>query len=218
MIALFYRTRMDKIGIIILAAGNSSRLGRPKQLLPFAGKTLLTHIVDEALEAALKPVVVVTGAYATEVSDSLRRHQDDRSATEPVIIAHNPHWSEGMASGIVTGLTKLLSTKPDLEGAIIAVCDQPHLSASLLKQLTTQFNVSGKGMVASRYAATPGTPVLFGSRYFPALLGLSGTEGAKKLLKAYPDDVAMVEFPGGEIDIDTEEDTRNILPGGSNNG
>ena len=194
---------MDKIGIIILAAGDSSRLGRPKQLLPFGGKTLLAHIVDEALEATLEPVVVVTGAYAAEVGDPLK----DR----PVAIVHNPRWEEGMASSIVAGLTELLSVQPHSRGVIVAVCDQPHLSAKLLGELAEQFEVSGKGLVASLYLNTLGTPVLFGSAYFGVLLHLSGAEGAKKLLKAYPDDVATVDFPGGEIDIDTEEDVNRLF-------
>ena len=194
---------MNKIGIIILAAGESSRLGRPKQLLPFGGKTLLAHIADQALEAALEPVIVVTGAYAAAVGDSLR----DR----PVAIVHNPRWEEGIASGIVAGLKELLSMQPHSRGVIVAVCDQPHLSATLLGELTEQFAVSGKSLVASVYLNTLGTPVLFGSRYFGALLHLSGAEGAKKLLKAYPDDVATVSFPGGEMDIDTEEDVNRFL-------
>ena len=193
---------MDKIGIIILAAGDSSRLGRPKQLLPFGDKTLLAHIIDEALGAMLAPVVVVTGCYAPEVGESLK----DR----PVTIAYNPRWEEGMASGIVTGLAELLSLQPRSAGVIVAVCDQPHLSAGLLRELVERSGVSGKGLVACAYEGTLGTPVLFGSRYFGALSALSGAEGAKKLLKTYPDDVAMVPFPGGEIDIDTEEDFRSL--------
>jgi molybdenum cofactor cytidylyltransferase len=193
---------MNKIAVIILAAGDSSRLGRPKQFLPFGGKTLLAHIVDEALNAALEPVVVVTGAYATEVSESLK----DRTVT----IAHNPRWKEGMASGIVAGLAELMSVQPRPGGVIVAVCDQPHLSARLLRELVEQWEGSGKGLVACAYRDTLGTPVLFGSRYFGALSALSGSEGAKKFLKAYPDDVATVPFPGGEIDIDTEEDLKSL--------
>ena len=189
---------MDKIGIIILAAGDSSRLGRPKQLLPFGDKTLLAHIVDEALEASLDPVVVVTGAYAAAIGESLKG--------QPVTIAHNPRWAEGMASGIVTGLADLLSLQPRSDGVIVSVCDQPYLSASLLREMVKQFRVSDKRLIACSYGGILGTPVLFGSRYFGVLPTLSGTQGAKKLLQEYPHDLATVPFPGGEVDIDTEED------------
>ena len=193
---------MDKTGVIILAAGDSSRLGRPKQLLTFGGKTLLAHIVDEALEASLDPVVVVTGAYAAAIGESLKGR--------PVTIAHNPRWAEGMASGIVTGLIELLSLQPSAGGVIVSVCDQPYLSAGLFREMVQQFGTSGKSLVACSYGGILGTPVLFGSRYFGVLSTLSGTQGAKKLLKEYPQDVATVPFPEGEIDIDTEEDLKRI--------
>jgi molybdenum cofactor cytidylyltransferase len=200
---------MDKIGIIILAAGDSSRLGRPKQLLPFGGKTFLAHIVDEAVEANLEPVIVVTGAYAAEVGETLKERR--------ITIVYNPHWEEGMASGIVAGLAELQSALPHSRGVIVAVCDQPYLSANLLGELVEQFRVSGKNLVACAYGGTLGTPVLFGSRYFGELSALSGPEGARKLLKLYPDDVTAIHFPKGSIDIDTEEDLKSLgrFPSGS---
>lgn len=193
---------MNKTGIIILAAGNSSRLGRPKQLLPYRGKTLLAHTATEALNAALHPVIVVTGAYHAEVSDSLRG--------QPVDIMYNPAWETGMASGIVTGVTGMLSLRADADAMIIAVCDQPFISAALLSALVSAHAASGKGIIACGYADTAGTPVLFSSRYFEELLKLSGSEGAKKLLKRYPADVGTIPFPEGEVDIDTEEDVHGM--------
>src|ERR1700735_355497 len=112
---------MSSTGVTILAAGNSSRLGRPKQLLPYRGKTLLTHVVAEALAAELSPVVVVTGAFPIEVGGSLRG--------QSVEIVFNPAWETGMASGIVAGLSNLLSLHPDVDAVIIAVCDQPFISS-----------------------------------------------------------------------------------------
>lgn len=189
---------MTNTGIIILAAGNSSRLGRPKQLLPYRGKTLLTHVVTESLAASLRPVVVVTGAYRAEVEGALRGWE--------VAVVYNPDWETGMGSGIVAGLGKALSVQPDLQGVIVAVCDQPHLSAGLLLALMEQQVLSGNGLIASGYAETSGTPVLFGRRHFEELGRLSGDAGAKQLLNRHPDDVATVPFPTGSIDIDTEED------------
>jgi molybdenum cofactor cytidylyltransferase len=194
---------MIKTGIIILAAGNSSRLGRPKQLLPYRGKTLLTHATTEALSAGLHPVVVVSGAFHDEVRDSLRGHALD--------IIFNPAWEKGMASGIVAGLSNLLSLQPDVESVIITVCDQPFISSALLLQLVCTHNVSGKGIIACAYANSVGTPVLFSSPYFEQLLALSGSEGAKKLLRQHPDDLITVDFPDGDIDIDTAKDVERLL-------
>jgi molybdenum cofactor cytidylyltransferase len=189
---------MTDTGIIILAAGNSSRLGRPKQLLPYRGKTLLMHVVTESMAASLRPVVVVTGAYHEEVQDALPVRQ--------VFVVHNPQWESGMASGIVAGLAKALTVQADLQAVIIAVCDQPHISAELLLSLMKKRVLSANGLIASEYAGTRGTPVLFDRVYFEELVGLSGNAGAKQLLKLHPDDVATVSFPKGYIDIDTEED------------
>jgi molybdenum cofactor cytidylyltransferase len=193
---------MDKTAIIILAAGNSSRLGRPKQLLPYQGKTLLTHVVTESLAALLKPVVVVTGAYHVEIEDSLQGH--------PIGLAYNPDWESGMATGIVAGLLKALSIEPHLQAMIVAVCDQPHISAEIFRSMMKRHAESGKGIVACSYSETLGTPVLFGLRYFQELAALSGNSGAKQLLKMYPDDVATVPFPNGNIDIDTAEDFQRL--------
>jgi molybdenum cofactor cytidylyltransferase len=193
---------MDKTAIVILAAGNSSRLGRPKQLLPYQGKTLLTHVVTEALAAALSPVVVLTGAYREEIQDSLQGQR--------VALVYNPEWETGMASGIVAGLGKALSIEPYLQSVIVAVCDQPYISAELFRALIVKYAASGKGLVACSYSEIVGTPVLFDVRYFKELSVLSGDAGAKQLLRKYPDDVATVPFPGGSIDIDTTEDFQRL--------
>ena len=175
---------MSRTGVIILAAGNSSRLGRPKQLLAYRGKTLLTHVVAEALAAELVPVVVVTGAYHAEVSNSLRG--------QSVEIIFNPAWETGIASGIVAGLSNMLLLYPEVGAVIITVCDQPFISSALLLHLVDRFETSGTGIVACTYADSVGTPVLFGRSYFERLLDLSGSDGAKKLLKQYP---LMISLP-----------------------
>ncbi|HTR30724.1 MAG TPA: NTP transferase domain-containing protein [Puia sp.] len=193
---------MINTGIIILAAGNSSRLGRPKQLLPYRGKTLLSHVVTESLAASLQPVIVVTGAFHNQVLDSL-------TGLEAVPV-QNPHWETGMASGIAVGLRKALDLAPNVQSVIVSVCDQPHITADLFRMLTETHAITGKGMIASAYAGTSGTPVLFGRRYFEELAALSGNAGAKQLLARYAEDVASVPFPKGSIDIDTEEDYGSI--------
>ena len=193
---------MNKTGIIILAAGNSSRLGRPKQLLQFRGETLISHVVAEAVAADLQPVVVVTGAYHAEMSDALRGLA--------VALVYNPHWETGMASGIAVGVKEALYLAPSLQAFVVAVCDQPYISAELFRSLVQQQAVSGKGIIACTYAETQGTPVLFAARYFNELAALRGEAGARQLLKQYPDEVAAVPFPQGKIDIDTEEDFRQL--------
>jgi len=194
---------MNNTGVIILAAGNSSRFGSAKQLLHFNGKTLLQHAVDEATEAGAEPVVVVTGANAKEVAGSIN--------IDKVEVVFNEHWEEGMASGIVAGVNAAITYNNNIEKIIIAVCDQPFISSSLFHQLYQTQNEGVQHIVASAYADTIGTPVLFTQKYFDALLSLKGDEGAKKVLLANKDDVATIDFPQGVIDIDTEKDYKDLL-------
>ena len=194
---------MNNSGIIILAAGSSSRFGNIKQLLHFNGKTLLQHAIDEAIEAGAEPVVVVTGANADEISKDINREQ-----TQVVL---NERWQEGMASSIVAGMQAAISYNNDIEKIIIAVSDQPFISSSLFKQLYKTQEESVQHIIACTYADTTGTPVLFTQKYFDGLLSLEGDEGAKKILLANKDDVASIDFPQGNIDIDTKDDYEKLL-------
>ena len=189
---------MHNTGIVILAAGNSSRLGSPKQLLPFQNKNLLQHVIDEATAAGAAPVIVVTGARSEVVSAAIDTSKAD--------VIWNEKWLEGKASGIVAGVQRIVSSYPQVEHIILAVCDQPFVTAGLFVQLFDKQQYSEKNIVASAYADTLGTPVLLGRKYFDALLGLEKDEGARKILMAHNNDVAGVDFPLGHIDIDTQED------------
>lgn len=191
-----------KTGIIILASGNSSRLGQPKQLLRFNGVSLLKHTLTEALAADLYPCIVVIGAYC----DLIRPEIEAMS----VQIIENTNWQTGMASGITTGLSAMLNKDKALENLIIAVCDQPFINQQVFKNLHKTQSSTGKGMVASQYQTILGTPVLFNRKYFEELEQLTGEEGAKKILKAHADDLASIPFIKGEIDIDTAADYLNL--------
>ncbi|MFI5192534.1 MAG: NTP transferase domain-containing protein [Chitinophagales bacterium] len=194
---------MNKTGIIILAGGPSLRLGKPKQLLMYQGKTLVEHISSAARKANLFPTIVVTGANSKATAKVLTR--------EKVEIMYNDQWPSGMASGIVAGLLKILEMDMAVESVIIAVCDQPFVSAGLFTELIKIKAEKNKGIVGSAYAGTVGTPVLFGKTYFEELLLLKGDEGAKKLLKAHAPDLVSVPFEQGSIDIDTEQDYKQLL-------
>jgi molybdenum cofactor cytidylyltransferase len=194
---------MDNTAILILAAGNSTRFGDIKQLLPFNGKTLLQHVIDEATGAGPDAVVVVVGANANTVSASI-----DNTYVE---IVFNNHWQDGMASGIAAGVRRLSLLHDDLNNIIIGVCDQPFITSALFKQLHKTQSETQNGIVGCSYAGTIGTPVLFTKKYFDQLLSLQGDEGAKKILKLHSLDVGTVNFPNGNIDIDTESDYREVL-------
>ncbi|HZE83211.1 MAG TPA: NTP transferase domain-containing protein, partial [Puia sp.] len=114
---------MNNNGIVILAAGSSSRLGQPKQLLEYRNKSLIRHVTDEAISSATGPVIVVIGANATRVAAELK----DTAA----LVRINEEWPEGMASSIRHGVKEMLEAHPNTQSVTLAVCDQPFVSATL---------------------------------------------------------------------------------------
>jgi len=187
-------------GIIILAAGSSSRLGKPKQNLVYKGQTLLQRAVATAVASVCKPVIVVLGANEEVIKPTIE--------SDAINIIYNRDWQEGMASSIRSGINALQKIEPKAGSAILMLCDQPFVEAALLDELVQKR--SGKGIVVSGYNDTMGAPVLFDAAYFNELLLLKGQEGAKKLLLKYPDDLTTIQFPLGGIDIDTVEDYEKL--------
>lgn len=193
---------MRSTGLILLAAGASTRLGQPKQQLMFRGQSLLQHALQTAQTSVASSVVIVLGAGAADI----QRATNLNSA----YVVENPEWPEGMASSIRVGLTNLLNITPETEAAIFMVCDQPFVTPALLNELISTFTQTNKEIIACAYQDTLGTPVLFSKKYFPELFNLQGQEGAKKLIKRYDGNVAAVSFPEGQIDIDTTQDYENL--------
>jgi molybdenum cofactor cytidylyltransferase len=189
-------------GLIVLAAGASTRMGCPKQQLAYQGKTLLQHAIDMALHSDCSPVIVVLGAHSMVISPEIPQ---DR-----VSIIENPHWEEGMASSIRAGITALQQKAPQATEVIFMVCDQPYVDTAHLNNLVRQKLDTGKGIVASYYNDTMGVPVLFDKTFFPDLLALKGEEGAKKLVYKYEQEVAAVPFPLASVDIDTLDDYHSL--------
>lgn len=178
-------------------------MGRPKQLLPYNGKSLLEHTVDIANETDANPVIVTLGANAA----LLEKEIDEKK----VHIVENKEWKEGMASSIRCGLNTLLHIAPFADAVILMVCDQPFVSASLLNELIATQKNTGKPIVISQYENTMGPPALFYKIVFPQLLQLQGDAGARKIVEKHSHDVATVLFPKGNIDMDTEADIQNIF-------
>lgn len=177
-------------------------MGRPKQLLPYNNQTLLQHAVQTALASLARPVVVVVGAEAEAVQKGIPEKE--------VHIVVNAEWSEGMASSIRCGIKAFAAVSPDADGAILMVCDQPFVKTSLLNDLITAHQKTGKGMVACSYGNTFGPPVFFHSSLFPELLQLKGDVGARSIIRAHSDAVEAIPFPEGMFDIDTEADFEKI--------
>jgi molybdenum cofactor cytidylyltransferase len=191
------------IGIIVLAAGSSSRMGRSKQLLEIDGQPLLCSCVNQALAVNPSHVVVVLGANEKPHRELLEKL--------PVKIVSNFYWKTGMGSSIKTGLNYLLQSGGELDAVILMVCDQPALTSEHLAKLIEKFQERKKAIIASSYSNSNGVPVLFGRSFFSNLLLLNDDQGAKKIVQQFPDQVDAVVFPKGSIDLDTEDDYQNFL-------
>jgi molybdenum cofactor cytidylyltransferase len=187
-----------RIGVAILAAGASVRMGRPKQLLLYGGKTLIRRAAEAALASVCRPVVVVIGAHAGPVKEEMEGL--------PVLTVDNRRWGEGMSSSVRSGMGALVAADPELEGAVIMLCDQPFVDAGVVNRLADARRETGKNIVASEYCGARGAPVFFGRELFAELAGLNAAEGARRIIGNHPHDVATVSFPEAAVDIDTPYD------------
>jgi len=191
-----------RIGAVILAAGGSSRLGQPKQLISFRGRSLVRRIIDAACEAGCSPVVVVTRS-----EDETLHSELDRAG---VLMVQNQHWSRGIGSSIRCGIEALTNSSPDVEASVLLLCDQPAVDARVIQRLIALRETTGKNIVASNYANTLGVPALFTRSVFQELLSLDDDAGAKSIVLRTPERVASLSFPEGQIDIDTWEDWEKL--------
>ena len=192
-----------EVGAVILAAGSSSRMGSPKQILPFRGMSLLRRTALAALDAECFPVIVVTGAYA-ELS---RRELDGLDVRE----ALNPRWETGMASSIGAGLEDLVGAAADTVAAVFMLCDQPHVTADIISGLVSAHRVTGRPVIASTYGGSFGVPALFSRPHFAELARLEGGAGAKQVIERYASEACFLPFRGGEVDVDTRDDFSRLI-------
>lgn len=183
------------VAVLLLAAGASARMGQPKQLLMYQGKTLLRHAAETAVATACQPIVLVTGALHEPL---VARVQD-----LPLLTTHNPDWATGMGSSIRAGLAALEKVSQPPAAVLIVLCDQPLVTSALLLQLIGQQRLTQAPVVAAAYGDTLGVPAVFGGVTFQYLRQLSGAEGARHIIASYGAAVERVPFPGGIFDVDT---------------
>lgn len=188
---------------VVLAAGGSTRMGSPKPLLQYRGRSLLHRAVDAATRGGCAPVIVVLGAAAHALRPEL--------AGLPVEVAVNEHWEEGLGSSIRIGIEMLVARRTDVDAALLLPSDLPHLSASVVRQMLAAALDGGHApIVACEYAGTTGVPALFHRRWFDELCALRGDRGAKLVLLAHPDALVRVPWPEGALDVDEPSDHERL--------
>lgn len=189
--------RTPKIGAIVLAAGNSSRMGRNKLLLELDGRPLICHVVDHLLALNLSDIVVVLGHQAALVRQAL--------ADRPVRYVTAADYASGMSASLKVGLSALPAS---IDAALILLGDMPFVSSALIKRLISTYNpVEGRSIVLPVHAGKRGNPVLWDKCYFPEMQCLAGDVGAKHLIGEHADQVAEVDVDDANIfrDIDTPQ-------------
>jgi molybdenum cofactor cytidylyltransferase len=194
-----------EIAILLLAAGSSSRLGRSKQLVSIKGQPLLLKSMNAAIETGIENIIVVLGA-----NEEAHRQVIKDTGIHMVV---NTDWKKGMGNSLKAGLSYLLQQTPRAEAVITMVCDQPLINSDHLIKLVSEYKSSESVIVASFYQGVAGVPVLFDRTLFSELLLLPDDAGAKKIIQQHSHLVKTVPFPGGEIDIDTEDDLRKFSLG-----
>lgn len=189
------------VGIVLLAAGGSKRLGRSKQLLPFRDGTLLSHAARQAKESKADKVLIVLGPAEDQCVKQL-----DKLDVSSVV---NANWRDGMASSIRAGVAKLAEDR-DIDAVLIMTCDQPHVKHVHLDELIDGFRENHGQLLATAYDDSFGIPALFSRQYFNALCELQGDSGAKTILRQHLNSLVCIALEEASFDIDTEEDYESL--------
>ncbi|WP_299001438.1 nucleotidyltransferase family protein [uncultured Tenacibaculum sp.] len=192
---------MQKTAILILAAGNSSRMGKTKQLLPYKNATLLEWAIEQAQKSVVKNVFCLLGANKEVIEKQL--------STKTVEIIYNPNYKDGLSTSIVTGIDFL--QKHNFDSVLIMLADQPHVTSEYLNSLIEASKKNPSNIIASNYQGSVGVPAIFPKNYFNDLLDLKGDKGAKNFLLQQNNNVIKVNSTQNLLDIDTPEDYQHLL-------
>ena len=205
---------MTRIAAVVLAAGSSSRLGRPKQLELYEGFPLVSRAATAALEAGTDPVIAVLGSGAEAVGAAL--------SGIPVIPVLNPEWNRGLGTSIAVGVRAVVEHAPSAGAVLILLADQPQVGQAELGRLLKAWRSAdaragdvglATTIAAAGYAGTTGVPAVFGRAHFDALCSLSPAEGAARLFRSAKARVCRVGMPEAALDIDTPNDLKRLRAG-----
>ncbi|WP_136481337.1 nucleotidyltransferase family protein [Cognatitamlana onchidii] len=191
------------IAIAILAAGVSTRMGSPKQLLKWGEKSLMHHAIETSKATKTKEIFIVLGANHETISSELKETN--------VSIIINYEWRQGLGKSIACAARFVMDSNKRVDGLLVVLVDQPFVTTSFLKNMLTNFGTDNKEIVATHYNDYKiGAPALFDKTYFKALSLLSGDEGANSLIKKHSNFVKILKPDFKNYDIDTPEDYKNL--------
>jgi len=188
---------MNDICALVLAAGKSQRMGRPKMVLPFGSQTIIEKVIDNIIEAGISDILVVTGSDRDAV--------ETLCSSKPVVICYNPNYEEGMHSSVVCGFSNL---SEHTRAVMVFLGDQPFIPAEVIQTVMLTWRESGKGIVIPTYRGERGHPVLFDCKLRDEILHLDPGVGLRSVTMKFPEEImeAEVNFPQILRDIDTKND------------
>ncbi len=187
-----------KIALLILAAGESRRMGSPKQLLAWEHTTLLGHAIETAISSRADQVLVLLGAEASDILNSLNM--------DGIEIIVNEDWKEGLGSTIRKGVIFIESLDPVPDAVLLMLADQPLLGANHLDTLISEIKKGNVGIVCTTYDEKLGVPAVFIRKYFSELAQLQGDRGAGKLIASHSDQAVGIPAGRNVVDLDTPQD------------
>lgn len=185
------------IATILLAAGESSRYGSPKQLLRIGGVPMVRRAALAAIDAGAR-VVVVTGAHRAQVEACLRGLD--------LVCTFNATWREGMGGSIAHGVGHVRHAMPAVSACLVVLADQPDITAGDLRHFIAAAAAAPRRIIGARYGSVIGAPCLFPRCFFEELAALSGDGGARTIIRRHADCVDELAVPNAALDIDTADD------------
>ena len=192
------------ISAIVLAAGEAKRMGQNKVLLPWQGKILLEHVLNQLLHSRVDEIILVLGHEAGRIREKI--------SAQGIKIVVNPAYQGGMSTSLRYGLSIMDKAA---EAFLVALGDQPGIRKEVINQLIEAFHrtLPRKNIVLPTYRNTPGHPVLFGIQYREQMGRLKGDVGGRQILADHPEDILSLEMDTDDVlqDIDTPEDYREYL-------
>jgi molybdenum cofactor cytidylyltransferase len=194
----------SRVGAIILAAGKSTRMGEPKQLLRLSESTVLGETIENIRRTGLDEIILVLGSFAETIQG-----QFPASAFEGLTVVVNQFYNHGMASSLQKGLSAL---HPQIDAALIVLADQPFIRPETFGQIVDQYRLSNAQIVIPTYKGSRGNPVLLDRSVFPEIMALSGDIGCRAIFESYPNGIVKVEVDdvGILLDIDNKADYERL--------